>query len=246
MRTTLISTGGTIAWHREYARMLTGSELLETAGEAVDEVVDLVAVASWDLSVDDMAVVAARVRAAIEAGAGLVLVAHGTDTMEETAWLTELMLGAELRGRAAVLFTGAMRFAGDPGSDGPTNLQFALQAGRDPSLVGAGVHVAWPGTLHPARSVRKVDAAAPQPFESSRPTFRFRDFARTRPGNRPQGRVAKGRPALSAGVAQQRGRPGPGRDGRGPRPEPVPRHGREPCRQGRAGGPGQPVPGRRP
>ena len=168
MHTMLIATGGTIAWHSEYARMLTASELLETAGVAVDELVDLVAVPSWDLSVDDMAVVAARVCAAIEAGSGLVVVAHGTDTMEETAWLTELMLGAKLRERAAVLFTGAMRFADDGASDGPTNLRFALQVARGPSLVGAGVHVAWPGTLHAARSVRKVDAAAPQPFESNR------------------------------------------------------------------------------
>jgi len=168
MHTTLIATGGTIAWHSEYGRMLTATELLATAGQAVDEVVDLVPVPSWDLSVGDMVVVAARVRAAIEAGAGLVVVAHGTDTMEETAWLTELMLGAKLRERAAVLFTGAMRFADEPAGDGPANLRFALRMGRGPALTGAGVHVVWPPALHPARSVRKVDAAAPQPFESSR------------------------------------------------------------------------------
>ena len=58
--------------------------------------------------------------------------------MEETAWLSGLTLGAEPLGRATVLFTGAMRFADDPASDGPANLAFALQAARDPTLVGLG------------------------------------------------------------------------------------------------------------
>jgi L-asparaginase len=167
MRTTLIATGGTIAWNGELARMLTASELLAAAGDGVEEVVDLAPVPSWDLSVEDMAVIAARVRSALGAGARSIVVAHGTDTMEETAWLTDLMLGSELREQATVLFTGAMRFADDQASDGPANLRFALRAARDPSLVGSGVHVAWPEKLHPARSVRKVDASAPQPFESN-------------------------------------------------------------------------------
>ena len=89
------------------------------AGQAVDVVVDLVPVPSWDLSVEDMASIAGQVRAAVEAGSEGVVVTHGTDTMEETAWLTELTLGAELRDRAAVLFTGTIHFADDPASDGP-------------------------------------------------------------------------------------------------------------------------------
>jgi L-asparaginase/Glu-tRNA(Gln) amidotransferase subunit D len=64
MRTTLIATGGTIAWNGELARMLTASELLAAAGDGVEEVVDLGPVPSWDLSVEDMAVIAAHVGAA--------------------------------------------------------------------------------------------------------------------------------------------------------------------------------------
>jgi L-asparaginase len=170
MSTTLIATGGTIAWHSQQRRMLGAEDLLKAAGQAVDVLVDLKPVPSWDLSVEDMASIAARVRAAVRAGCDNVVVTHGTDTMEETAWLTELALGAELRRRATVLFTGAMHFADDPASDGPSNLALALQAAQDPMLVGLGVQVAWQGELYSARSVHKVDAAADEPFEGRQQT----------------------------------------------------------------------------
>lgn len=165
MPTTVIATGGTIAWHTGLRRMLTGSELVEASGARADEVIDACAVPSWDLSVHNMVDVATLVRQAVERGATCVTVTHGTDTLEETAWLTELMLGAEIRHRAAVLFTGAMRVSGAVNSDGPSNLAFALTAGRRSGVVGAGVHVAWDERLYPARSVHKVDARALVPFE---------------------------------------------------------------------------------
>jgi L-asparaginase len=105
------------------------------------------------------------VRQTVATGATCVTVTHGTDTLEETAWLTELLLGAELRHRASVLFTGAMRTSGAADEDGPSNLAFALDAGRRSEVVGAGVLVAWGGQLFTARSVRKVDAEALLPFE---------------------------------------------------------------------------------
>jgi L-asparaginase len=166
MRTTLIATGGTIAWHSQQGRMLSANELLAAAGGRVDEVVDLVATPSWDLSIDEMTDIAARVRLAVTAGSTGVVVTHGTDTMEETTWLTELMLGAGLRAQAAVLFTGAMRFADHPASDGAGNLGFALNVAREGLAIGTGVRVAWQGKLHPVRSLRKVDAAAAEPFIS--------------------------------------------------------------------------------
>jgi L-asparaginase len=163
--TTVITTGGTIGWHAGEGRMLTGSELVEAAGARADEIIDAYAVPSWDLSIDDMVEVARLVRRTVEAGATCVTVTHGTDTLEETAWLTELMLGAQLRRRAAILFTGAMRASGAEDSDGPSNLTLALSAGRRPELVGAGVQVAWGKKLYPARSVHKVDAHSSVPFE---------------------------------------------------------------------------------
>jgi len=162
--TTLIATGGTISWHAGQGRMLGGAELLVAAGTRADEVVDAHAAPSWDLTIEDMVGLARLVRRTISDGATCVTVTHGTDTLEETAWLTELLLGAELRHRASVLFTGAMRASGASESDGPSNLAFALDVGRRPGLVGAGVLVAWGGQLFAARSVHKVDAEALLPF----------------------------------------------------------------------------------
>jgi L-asparaginase len=187
MRTTVIATGGTIAWHERDGRMLSGAELLTAAGQTADEVVELGPVPSWDLSVTDMAEIAGRVRRAVQEGSGSVVVTHGTDTMEETAWLTELTLGAPLRQRASVLFTGAMRHADDASPDGPANLAWALQAGREPATAGRGVQVAWAGRLHPARWVRKVDAAAAEPFSTG--------------GRRAAGEPPEPGPALNRNVA---------------------------------------------
>ena len=166
MRTTVIATGGTIAWDASDQRMLSGVELLNAAGETADQVIDLQPMPSWDMSVGNMVEIAQCVRSAVEAGSEAVVVLHGTDTMEESAWLTELSLGAQAREHAAVLFTGAMRFADHPDADGPANVAWALRAGREHGAAGRGVHVAWSGQLHGARWVRKVDAAALNPFES--------------------------------------------------------------------------------
>jgi L-asparaginase len=78
----------------------------------------------------------ARVRDAVLAGLadsaiGGVIVAHGTDAMEETAFLTDLALGSPAK---PVIFTGAMLPISYPGSDAPANL--ANAAGR--AQPGAG------------------------------------------------------------------------------------------------------------
>lgn len=91
MRTVII--GGTAAWHDREQRMLTAAELAERAGVEVDAAMDLASIPSYDLSIADIATLASTIREAIAGGAESVVVMHGTDTMEESAWLTELMFG---------------------------------------------------------------------------------------------------------------------------------------------------------
>lgn len=72
-----------------------------------------------------------------------VVVAHGTDTIEETAFLVDLTT----KTRKPVVFCGAIRTLGEAGSDAPSNLLLAVQTAADPSagrhgvLVAVGEHV---------------------------------------------------------------------------------------------------------
>jgi L-asparaginase len=67
-----------------------------------------------------------------------IVVAHGTDTIEETAFLVDLTTHTE----TPVVFCGAMRTVSDPGWDGPANLMTAVRAAAHPGSRGHGVLVA--------------------------------------------------------------------------------------------------------
>src|ERR1044072_7134120 len=116
----LVATGDTIA-HRA-AGVATGRELLELAGPLPDrEVVEAVlAEPSWDTSVSTQLALARRVRKALaEDEFTGVVVTHGLDTCEETAFLADLMAGPA---RGGIVFTGALRPLSHATPDGPTNL----------------------------------------------------------------------------------------------------------------------------
>ena len=97
------------------------------------------------------------------AGRGVVLT-HGTDTLEETAVLCDLLHGAE----APIVVTGAIRPASATGADGPANLLDAVRAAGDAATAGLGAVVAFAGELHAARAVRKTDSVSPRAFSSPR------------------------------------------------------------------------------
>lgn len=67
-----------------------------------------------------------------------VVVTHGTDTIEETAFLVDLTTETS----KPVVFCGAMRTLGEPGSDGPSNLLIAVQTAANPDARGHGVLIA--------------------------------------------------------------------------------------------------------
>ena len=90
-----------------------------------------------------------------------VVVVQGTDVIEETAFLWDLVLG----GSAPVIVTGAMRAASDPNDDGPENLRNAVRCAISPALHGAGVLVVLDGTINPADAVTKTHASALDTFQ---------------------------------------------------------------------------------
>jgi len=89
-----------------------------------------------------------------------VVVTHGTDTLEETAWFLQRVLAPA----KPVVLTAAMRPATALHTDGPQNLVDAVGVAREPGA--CGVVVAFAGTLHGARDVRKVHPYRVDAFSS--------------------------------------------------------------------------------
>jgi len=82
---------------------------------------------------------------------GLVIT-HGTDTIEETAWMLDLLLTSD----KPVVLVGAMRTVSDPSWDGPANLLAAARVAACSEARAQGVLVVMDDRILPAREVRKV------------------------------------------------------------------------------------------
>jgi L-asparaginase len=163
-RILLLATGDRMAYATRRPGFATGDDLLRTlpgAGLAAGvDVEDVFAEASWDTCPATMLAIARRVRTALADGATGVVVTHGLDTVEDTAFLTDLMLG-EAAEQGTVVFTGAARPLDAAAPDGPRNLADALTAARSPALRGAGAVVCSDGGVHAARWATVLDARRP-------------------------------------------------------------------------------------
>jgi L-asparaginase len=91
-----------------------------------------------------------------------IVVTHGTDTMEETAFFLDLVNSHE----SPVVFTGSMRPSNSPGADGPANLYNAVCLAADPAAGGKGVLVVMNDYIFSAAGVTKTHTVNPQAFES--------------------------------------------------------------------------------
>lgn len=115
------------------------------------------------MSFSDMAAVAAAVVESVaRPQVDGIVVAHGTDVMEEVAFLTDLVAS----GDKPVVFTGAQRAAGKGRSDGPRNLRDAITAAASPAMRGAGVVIAFAGRLIPARQAVKIHTSDMRAFRA--------------------------------------------------------------------------------
>lgn len=93
---------------------------------------------------------------------GGVVVTQGTDTMEETSFLSDLLLPSG----KPVIFTGAQLPHDHPQTDGPRNILDSIRAAASPDSIGLGVMVCFNGRLHAARDVTKVHTSALETFQS--------------------------------------------------------------------------------
>jgi L-asparaginase len=92
---------------------------------------------------------------------GLVIT-HGTDTLEETAYLLDLLLLSP----KPVVMVGAIRTASEPGWDGPANLLAAVRVAADPKSADRGVLVVMNEQILTASEVQKVHTESSGSFAS--------------------------------------------------------------------------------
>jgi L-asparaginase len=168
----LLATGGTIASRYDPKLGSTVAsqradallEMLPQATEVAEiEVHDLATIPSYEMDLPFAFDLAVRIRDTLSRPevAGVV-VTHGTDTMEETCYLADLLLDSD----KPAVFTGAQRAHDDPQSDGPHNLLNALRVAASPLARGLGAMICFNATLHAARDVTKVHSSAVETFQS--------------------------------------------------------------------------------
>lgn len=90
------------------------------------------------------------------------VITHGTDTLEETAFLLDLILGIE----QPVVITGAMRSSNEIGSDGLYNYISAIRVVSDEKARHKGVMVVFNDEIHTARNVTKTHTSNTNTFQS--------------------------------------------------------------------------------
>jgi L-asparaginase len=168
----LLATGGTIAMQRSDAAggnlpALDAEGLLALVGELdgvelrTEDWEQLPAVHRGPERLWALRERVAQLASGPTAPAGLVIT-HGTDTLEETAYL----LARTLVPTVPVVLTGAMRTSSDPVWDGPRNLRDAIRVAADPDSRGRGPMVVFAGRILDGRDAVKLDASAPDAFRA--------------------------------------------------------------------------------
>jgi L-asparaginase len=154
----VIATGGTIASLADpdtgAVRPAVSAQDLVASVPGLGEVAveEVAHVNGWNVTPATMLEVARRA-----AGGGAV-VTHGTDTVEETAFLCDLTVEAD------VVFAAAMRSGGEVAADGPRNLLCAAEVAR--AAPGMGTMLVLNDEIHAARWARKQDSSRVSAFVS--------------------------------------------------------------------------------
>jgi L-asparaginase len=128
------------------------------------EVEQVAALGSQDMDETVWLKLAARARAALsDPDIAAVVITHGTDTMEETGYFLNLVVGSA----KPIVLVGAMRPATEISADGPMNLYNAVAVAAHPDAVGRGVLVVANDEIHFAREVSKTNTTQVGTFKAT-------------------------------------------------------------------------------
>ena len=187
-RLLVLSLGGTITMVPDdsggIAPKLGAAELVASV-PALAEVAEIDArspfrLPSPSLTPGNLVEVARMIEEGFASGFDGAVVIQGTDTIEESAFILDLLVGGE----KPVVITGAMRGADAPGADGPANLLAAARVAAAPEAHGLGTLAVLNYDIHAARFVQKSHTVLPSAFLS------------------PLGVVAEGRPRFFVRVSR--------------------------------------------
>lgn len=190
----LITTGGTISTldsGKGAVPKRGAAELLEQLGAAREsadvEVIEFARMPGCEMTPAKMAELADAVARALArpeiAGAAIT---HGTDTIEESAFVSHLTIASD----KPVVFTGSMRTGSDLSWDGPRNMLDAIKVARWERARGLGTMLVMNEEIHCARFVTKGNGLSLSTFHS--------------PACGPIGRIYLGEPMLFTRPALER------------------------------------------
>ena len=164
-RLDILTTGGTVA-ARSGLPMVPGAELVSLVkgffpGKEI-VIREICRKGSSEITTDLLWQIGCQVKQSLQEGADGVVVTHGTDTLEETAYFLDLMSGSV----GSIVVTGAMRAFDKASSDGLANLVDSCKVALEPASIGYGVLVVMNNRIHLAREVTKIHSWLLDAFQS--------------------------------------------------------------------------------
>jgi L-asparaginase len=164
----IITTGGTIA-SRVEAPMVGGHHLVQAVPQLLNyaeiEVIEFSQIGSSKITPDHWLRLAKKINELFKQQPDLrgVVVTHGTDSMEETAYFLHLTV----KDRRPVILTGSMKTSDEISADGPANLINAVRVAVDSTSLYQGVLLVMNENILSARDAWKTDNRRPETFQST-------------------------------------------------------------------------------
>lgn len=169
----ILATGGTIAGagaSSTKTNYSAGQVAISSLLEAVPQINDIadvtgeqiVSIGSQDMTDDVWLTLANRINELLAGDTDGIVITHGTDTMEETAYFLNLTV----KSTKPVVLTGAMRPSTAISADGPLNLYNAVVTAASPESAGKGVVVAMNGLILGAHATQKMNTVSVETFQA--------------------------------------------------------------------------------